>query len=351
MERRKRSGLARLYQYRSLPSLTVLAAYFQFLVLGLVDGVYSYYTLGYLNASPVVPRKTIGITILAWSLQFLFSGITARIGERCGRWKVVLIGWNVIFLSCSATALASGVWCIPPAPSVETTLTVIIFVAQLPLYIGMSCVWVNLLLLGVDVQEAVSGDQISSYYHWFYWSRTLGYAVSLFFAWVMTMYYLAVSFTAVTFIVWVALLIHFLLPTLNKPTVTEGSPIVQVWDIVKFVAKKVLKQCVSSCRKKDYIISEEELRCINTLAEPPSLFDSAKKEYHGTFDTDYVDEVKKFFYVLFFTIVLFGYFAVYALVSDDLYNFNMASMQSLSVYHRMHGLHTHTCYANMSALL
>ena len=304
------------YQFRSLPSLAVLAAYFQFFVLGLVDGVYSYFTLGYLNVSPTPPGETIGVAILIWSLQYLFSGITAKVGEKYGRCKVIFIGWNVIFLTCSATALtsASGVWC---SQSVWNHITISILVAQFPLYIGLSCVWVNLLLLGVDVQGAVSGDQISSYYHWFYWSRTLGYAVSLLFTWVMAVTYLTVAFTAVTCVVWVALLIHLLLPTLNIPSANDGSPVRQVCSIVKFVMKKVLKQCVAGCRKTDHVISEDELRSISSLAEPPSLFDSAKREYHGPFDTDYVDEVKKFFYVMFLAIALFGYFAVFSLVSDS----------------------------------
>ena len=316
-----RHKCAAAYQFRSLPSLAVLAAYFQFFVLGLIDGVYSHYTLGYLNVSSVSPRQTIGVTILIWSLQFLFSGITAKVGERYGRWKVIFIGWNVIFLSCSATALASSVGYGLPASQalpMRVPVTVIIFVAHLPLYLGLSFVWVNLLLLGVDVQGAVSGDQISSYYHWFYWSKNLGFIVALFFAWVMSVYYLAVTFTVVTCFVWMALLIHFLLPTLNIPTANEGSPVVQVWNIGKFVIKKVLKQCVASCRKREHIISEDKLRSINSLAEPPSLFDCAKMEYHGTFSTNYVDEVKKFFYVVFLTTVLFGYFAVYSLVSTVL---------------------------------
>ena len=40
--------------------------------------------------------------------------------------------------------------------------------------IGVAGITVNLILFGVDQVRVASSDQLSSYFHWYYWSRNVG---------------------------------------------------------------------------------------------------------------------------------------------------------------------------------
>ena len=310
------------YRFRSRPSLPVLVAYFQFAVLGLVNGTYALYSIDHFNISWCwSPNKTVGIPILLWSFQFILAGIAAHFGRRCGRRRVILVGWIIVFASTCVTALATAIFAVFPKAEENyadcfdlKTMPTYVVLAHIPLYLGLACVWVNLLLLGVDVQGAVSGDQISSYYHWFYWSRNLGGLLSqVLITWLFSTQHLAVSFTVLSAFVCLCLLLHFLVSSLDAPVEAGNKPLLQVWKVVRYVIQRSVIKA-----RRPQVITEGELQSLTTGREPPMLFDCAKSENGGQFTPEYVDQVKKFLYVLLLIGTLLGYFAVFALVSNPL---------------------------------
>ena len=314
-----RSRCQKAYRFRSRPSLAVLSAYFQFAVLGLVNGTYALYTVDQFNLSWCwSPNKTIGIPILLWGFQFILAGVAAHFGRRCGRRRVVLVGWIIVFASTCITALVTAIFALFPEAEVNDracfnwkVMASYVFLAQFPLFLGMSCVWVNLLLLGVDVQGAVSGDQISSYYHWFYWSRTLGELLSqLLITWLFSTQHLAVSFTVLSAFVCFCLVLHILVLSLDASVEVGNKPLRQVWKVVWYVVKRGVRKI-----RRPRVITEGELLSLTTGRETQMIFDYAKEENNGPFTAEYVDQVKKFLHVLLLIGTLLGYFAVFALVS------------------------------------
>ena len=321
------------YRFRSRPSLPVLSVYFQFVVLGLVSGTYELYTIDHFNLSWCVgPNKTIGIPILLWSFQFILAGIAAHFGRRWGRRRVALVGWIIVFAAICGTAFVTAVFAVFPEAEVNhaecfdmKVMTTYVLLAHFPLYLGLSCVWVNLLLLGVDVQGVVSGDQVSSYYHWFYWSKNLGELLSrVLIAWLFSTQHLAVAFTALSAFVCLCLVLNFLVSFLDGPAESGNKPLRQVLEIVWYVIRMSVKKA-----RRPQVITEGELLNLTTGREPRMLFDYAKEENSGPFPPEYVDEVKKFLYVLLLIGTLIGYFAVFALVSRSPTAQNSASASDI----------------------
>lgn len=314
------------YRFRSRPSLPVLAVYFQFAVLGVVQGSYALYTIDYLNISWCwEPRQTVGMPIMLLAFQFFLAGIAAHVGRRFGRRRVVFAGWIIVFASTCCTALIAAIMSALSPDAREhcpkqhhginvdgSIMATYVFFAQFPLYLGLACVWVNLLLHGVDVQGAVSGDQISSYYHWFYWARNLGDLLSkVFITWIFSTTYLAVSFTVLSVFVCLCLILHLLAPSRDAPAQANEKPLTQVFNVLWYLIKRSFKRA-----RSPQVVPEEELQLITTGRDPQMLLDRAKKDNGGPYSDDYVDEVKKFLYVLLLIGTLIGYFAVFSLVSS-----------------------------------
>ena len=325
-----RSRCQTAYRFRSRPSLAVIAVYFQFAVLGLVDGSYSLYFIDHLNLSRCwAPRQTVGIPIMILAYQFVLAGIVAHFGRRFGRKRVTFIGWNIIFVSTCCTALITATMsalnpfareqCQHQGTVDGHIMATYVFLAQFPLYLGLACVWVNLLLHGVDVQSAVSGDQISSYYHWFYWARNLGDLLSkVLITWIFSITYLAVSFTVLSVIVCLCLILHLLVHSWDAPVQADEKPLTQVFKVLWYLIKRGFKKA-----RRPREVLEEELQLLTTGRDPQMLLDCAKKDNGGPFSDEYVNEVKKFLYVLLLIGTLIGYFAVFSLVSSPTWQFEL----------------------------
>ena len=315
------------YIYRSFPRFPILLVFFLFTLLGLVEGTYSYITLGIFNTSEFTnSRETIGATIAIWSVQYFLSGPTAWFGQKCGRWRLVFLGWNIMFLFlCSMCVISSIHLAVTASGDPRDRFFydkegrfIVLLCLQFPLYIGLSFVWANLLLLGIDKlnETPPTGEQISSYFHWSYWFKILGYTLALASTYLFSILPFPVVLTGIAFLSWLGLLV-LLHPSLRSATTPkDGSPLLQLWKVTVFLIKDGYRRWKQ--RNQETLTESMLLVTVNEWRQPSSRFDRAKTDYRGPFDSEYVDDVKKFLHVILLLLPLLGFFAVFVLVSPCL---------------------------------
>ena len=330
------------YIYRSFPRFPILLVFFLFTILGLVEGTCSYITLSFFNISDFTSsRETIGATIAIWSVQYFFSGPTAWLGQKFGRWRLVFLGWNIMFfficitciISIPLTATASR----DPQDRVfydKEGRFIALLCFQLPLYIGLSFVWANLLLLGIDKlnETPPTGEQISSYFHWSYWFKILGYTLALASSYLVSTLPLPAVLTGIAFLSWLGLLVLFHPSLRNATTPNDGSPLLQLWKVIVFLIKDGRRRWKQ--RNQEVLTESMLLVTINEWRQPTSQFDRAKTDFRGPFNSEYVDDVKKFLHVILLLLPLLGFFAVFVLVSQcmTVYCYCCSKMWSVHVH-------------------
>ena len=313
------------YVYRSIPRFPIFLIFLLFATLGVVEGTFSFIVLQFFNISELTrSSETIGATVLLFSIQFFLSGPTSWLGQKYGRWKTVFVGWNIMFFSvcclCMAGASESLITVSTNSSEFESDYykqegrLLFSIGISLPLYVGLSCIWANLLLLGVDIlnETPPSGEQVSSYFHWTFWFESFGYSLSLAVTYLLSKYDTIVVLTGVAGLSWVTLLV-LLYPGLSRATTPDdGKTVSQVWGVIRYVARNGYRKWKS---RNQPLLEASETLC-NEWRKPDSLFDYAKEEYRGPYTSEYVDDVRKFIHIVIVLFALLGFFTVFILVSN-----------------------------------
>ena len=175
--------------------------------------------------------------------------------------------------------------------------------------IGTAGFQVNLIPFGIDQLEDGSAEEISSFLHWYYWTRNVNFGVMIQFIISSSYSYcnsskddqdaydLVTSLFQITFLTIAVCLDHLFSKNLNKDLKIH-NPIQKVKEISTFIYRH--NQPVGQRSAHTF-----------TCDSPPARSDFAKKTYGGYFDEEDVEEVTAFWrIIILMTTIGFGVFLI-----------------------------------------
>jgi len=219
-----------------------------------------------------------------------------------GRAKVLYYSWVSLFMA----HLMIGFYFVIAGliPYNNTVLIIGIIIVGIALLINsfsLAGIRVNVIPFGVDQMETASSEQLSSYFHWYYWCRNLGqfFTFSIGTSLVLAKHNLIallVSSSAAAF----GILINIFGYKWFVKREKVGNPLLLVYRVLRYAAtaKMPLERSAFSF----------DGRC------EPSRIDLAKETHHGVFQDEKVEDVKTFLRILVFLISLLGFLCVYTIV-------------------------------------
>jgi len=252
------------------------------------------------NSVPVLPS----IFLILRSLHYLFCLPMGFLADRYfGRTKVLICSWVLLFIVQCLFTMHVAVF-----ESYSTrylsamgyvTFTVIICTIQAA---GLAGIHVNLILYGVDQLTGAFADELSSYFHWYYWCRYVGLFIGATFTIIMLAIVNAGFILLITTVsCTIALVINLLGRGWFTTAGTIGNPISLIFRVLRYaaLAKRPLQRSAFSYDGRP----------------EPSRLDLVKRTHFGCISDEKVEDVKTFFRILVILFSLIGFFCVSVLVS------------------------------------
>jgi len=166
---------------RPLPSgKRVYFVLLQFVFLNIVEGIASVFSQRLLSEYyNFTEPNNIRVPVLLFSFTSFPLLLCLPMGfisdYYFGRAKVLYYSWISLFIAQLMIAIHFVVVSFAqPNNSGYIIGITICSIALLINAVGVAGVTVNLILFGVDQVRVASSDQLSSYFHWYYWSRNVG---------------------------------------------------------------------------------------------------------------------------------------------------------------------------------
>ena len=226
-----------------------------------------------------------------------------------GRYRVIRSGLWIMWL---AAILLLGLSIVNYVIGSDTSSMYGTFAVAIAIYfvgtVGTACFHTNIIPFGIDQMEGCSSEEISSFIHWFYFTRNVNFGMVVEFIITAPRYYcdlngetskydLIISLIQTAFLT-AAVCMDFLFSgNLNKDPKIH-NPVKKVKAVTKFVLKH--KEQVGYRQAVTY-----------TIESPPARSDYAKKPYGGLYSEDDVEDVMAFWRLVVFLIpVGFGGFLV-----------------------------------------
>ena len=304
-----KSLLKRSLFLRPLPQgKRVFVVLVQFILLNVMEGFseVTFQVLLAMNHLEAAISTTIFISLR--SLPLLLCLPMGFIADRYfGRAKVLYYSWITMFVTNCFTALYISI-IFPHNTSFQTSLPALI-VGLFGNSISLAGIRVNLIPFGVDQMGAASSDQLSSYFHWYYWSRNAGLFIAYSFG------ILGIPSPLHFFYYNILIIIALLVPCIAAAAGTVinlcgytwfvksekvGNPLLVIYRVLRYAAS-VRRPLYRSAFSYD--------------GRPtPSRIDLAKETHFGKFSDEQVEDVKTFLRILVMLISLAGFLCVYAMV-------------------------------------
>ena len=96
-----------------------------------------------------------------------------------GRAKVLYYSWIFLFIAQLMMTLYFLIYLSVSDPKLPHIIGIIIYaIGFLVSAFSLAGIRVNLIPFGVDQMRVASSDQLSSYFHWYYWSRNVGLLIA-----------------------------------------------------------------------------------------------------------------------------------------------------------------------------
>jgi len=160
---------------------------------------------------------------------------------------------------------------------------------------------VNLIPFGVDQMRTASSDEVSSYFHWYYWCRNLGHFLSYGIGGsLVASNYSAIAFVYSSVATTGGVVINILGYSRFTKREKVGNPLLLVYQVLRYAmtAKRPSERTAFSYDGRP----------------EPSRIDLAKQTHYGIFRDEKVEDVKTFLRILVFMVSLFGFLCVYSSV-------------------------------------
>ena len=256
------------------------------------------------NGDRVVSERVPAIFLLLRSLHLLFCLPMGFLADRYfGRTKVLIYSWIFLFITqCLLTihvAIFEAYTFSYLANAGFVALTIVICTVHAA---GLAGVHVNLIPYGVDQLTGAFADELSSYFHWYYWCRSAG----VFFVSTCSTYLLGfVSAAYVLLVAAVSCAIALLINLLGHGWFIKagkvGNPLLLIFSVLRRAAT---------------VKKPEERSAFSYDGRPePSRLDLVKQTHFGSFTDEEVEDVKVFLRILGILSSLVGFFCVSFLVS------------------------------------
>ena len=225
------------------------------------------------------------------SLSFSFLGL---IGEKCMRYKVIIIGYLILSISYIFFILSEVVISLIVIFNSQYFITnpyvvIIITVTAVLTFLGLCLFVANIIQFGTDQLQFASSEELSSFVYWFSWVYVLPNFFYLLYEIIFKENMIVVI---ASFLFFVTSILFFLLGFLflccfKRYFVIEPSqhnnPIKLIWRVMRYAWKH----------------KQPERRSAFTYGEPPpSILDLGKERYGGPFTTEQVENVKSFWNIL-----------------------------------------------------
>ena len=304
------SLLKRSLFFRPLPQgKKVFLVLVQFILLNMIEAVSEiFFQLLLVYNFDVEGTKTIPIFISVKSLPLLLCLPMGFIADRYfGRAKVLYYSWILLFvIHCAIAFYLSIVYMHNLTVKEHLQYVSVLITSLLGNSIGLAGVRVNLIPFGVDQMGAASSDQLSSYFHWYYWSRNAGIFIA---------YSIGIFSIPKLYSLYIVILL-LLVPCVAA---AAGS-IINICGDAWFVKKeKVGNPLLMIYRVLSYALSVRRPMHRSAFSydgrPKPSRIDLAKETHFGKFRDEQVEDVKTFLRILLMLISLVGFLCVYGLVS------------------------------------
>jgi len=219
-----------------------------------------------------------------------------------GRAKVLYYSWVSLFVAHLLIGFYMAIAGIIPYNN--TVLIIGIVLASIVLLINsfsLAGIRVNVIPFGVDQMETASSDQLSSYFHWYYWCRNLGqfFTFSVGASLVLSKHDL-ISLLVSTSAAAIGVLINIFGYKWFIKREKVGNPLLLIYHVLKYAA--------TAKRPPERSAFSFDGRPV------PSTIDLAKQTHHGIFRDEKVEDVKTFLRILVFLVSLIGFLCVYTIV-------------------------------------
>ena len=250
----------------------------------------------------VVPEEVPAVFLVLRSLHLLFCLPMGFLADKYfGRTRVVKWSWMLLFITeCVFTihvTLFEASEYIGNAGYIAITVLIIVVHAA-----GLAGVHVNLISCGVDQLAGAFADELSSYFHWYYWCRSAGvFIVCSFGTYIVAFsnsgYMLLMATVACT----IAVVTNLIGTRWFNRADKVGNPLWLIYCVLRYalVAKPPGERSAFSYDDRS----------------EPSRIDLVKETHHGQIKDEKVEDVKIFLRILGILFSLIGFFCVYFLVS------------------------------------
>ena len=217
-----------------------------------------------------------------------------------GRAKVLVWSWMLLFITECLFAMHATLFEVydyhNDAGYIAITVLIVMVHAA-----GLAGVHVNLISYGVDQLVGAFADELSSYFHWYYWCRSAGvFIVSTFGTYILAFYNSGYVLLLATVACTMALVTNLTAAKFVRAD-KVGNPLLLIY--------RVLRYAVTAKPP-----GERSAFSYDDRTEP-SRIDLVKETHHGPIKDEKVEDVKIFLRILGILFSLLGFFCVYFLVS------------------------------------
>ena len=166
--------------------------------------------------------------------------------------------------------------------------------------LSLAGIRVNLISFGADQMESASSEQFSSYFHCYYWCRTIGLLIAYSLGAYLVAAHGEVALVLSTTAAMAGMVTNFTAYKWFIKITKHTNPVLLIYRVLKYAATK----------KKP---AERSAFSYDDRSEP-SRIDLAKKTHYGIFNDEQVEDVKTFLRILVVIFSLLGLFCVYSWV-------------------------------------
>ena len=251
-----------------------------------------------------IPGEVPAVFVALRSLHLMFCLPMGFLADKYyGRAKVLEWSWILLFITLCLFTMHATLFEVYVADYINNAgyiaIIVLIIVAHAA---GLAGVHVNLISYGVDQLVGAFADELSSYFHWYYWCRSVGvFIVCTVGTYILAFYNPGYVFLLATTACTIAVVTNLVGAKWFIRAEKVGNPLLLIYCVLRYAVT------AKPPGERSAFSYDDRLE--------PSRIDLVKKTHHGPIKDEKVEDVKIFLRILGILFSLVGFFCVYFLVS------------------------------------
>ena len=251
-----------------------------------------------------VPEEVPSIFLVLRSLHLMFCLPMGFLADKYyGRTKVLVYSWILVFVIDCIFTMHVTLFEVYVSEYLNNSSYIALTVLIIALHaVGLAGVHVNLISYGVDQLVGAFADELSSYFHWYYWCRNVGvFIVCICGTYMVAKFNSGYVLLLATVSGGVAVVTNLLGTGWFFRAERVGNPLLLIYRVLRYAATAKPPGQRSAFSYDD--------------RSEPSRIDLAKETHHGYIKDEKVEDVKVFLRILLILFSLLGFFCVSFLVS------------------------------------